>query len=208
MAVSRHTYIAPEGWRYIGFILLLAIVSQILIQYWAILIWMLFLLSLFIFRDPSRKNPAAPLAIISPVDGTVIDVATKHDLFLKREAKFISIKMPIFSIFSVRSITEGKVMNQWHHIQDNIKNANSCYAIWIQTDEQDDVVLVLRPGRWFKKIISYFITGERVGQGHRMGYILFGAVIDIYLSESSTFEVAVGTKVYAGSDILAQLVHN
>lgn len=208
MAVSRHTIIAPEGWRNIGIILVVAIIAQLLIQSWAIIIWIMLLLSLFIYRDPLRKTPPAPLAIICPVHGKIIDIATKQDSFLKREAKFIRIKMPIYSIFSVRSITEGKVMDQWHHINDKVDEIRCCYAIWIQTDEQDDVVLVLRPGRWFKQINSYFVTGERVGQGHRMGYILFGAVIDIYISDLSTIEVEKGTKVSAGTDILAQLVHN
>lgn len=208
MAVSRHSVIAPEGWPYIGFILVVAVVGQLFLHSWAIILWLLFFISLYFFRDPLRRSPAAPLAIVSPVHGTVTEVALKHDLFLKREANFIRISMPFYTIFSVRSITEGKVLKLWHQSPDHDDKSCPCYAIWIQTDEKDDVVLVLRPGRWFKRIKSYFITGERVGQGHRMGYILFGSCIDVYVSSSAIVEVKKGSKVSAGTDILTQLVHN
>jgi phosphatidylserine decarboxylase len=208
MAVSRHSIIAPEGWRYLGLILLAAVIVQIFFQFWAIFLWLLFIVTLYLFRDPHRKSPAIPLAIVSPVSGTVTDVAVKQDTFLKREANFIQLIMPFNTIFSVRSITEGKVMNLWHQVQDNGDGTCPCFAVWIQTDELDDVILVLRPGRWLKQIKSYFITGERVGQGHRMGYILFGTRVDVYVPKSSTIEVAKGSQVSAGTDILAHLVHN
>lgn len=208
MAVSRHSVIAPEGWRFIVPMLIVSIVGQFFLESWAIILWTLFFITLYIFRDPHRKSPAAPLAIVSPVHGTVTEVAVKQDTFLEREANFISIAMPFYTIFSIRSITEGKVMSQWHQNQDSGEKSCFIYAIWIQTDENDDVVLVLRPGRWLKQIKSYFITGERVGQGHRMGYILFGSDIDIYIPKSSTIKVEKGLKVSAGIDILAQLVHD
>ncbi len=208
MAVSRHSVIAPEGWRYIIPILLAALVGQFFLQLWAIFLWLLFLISLFLFRDPIRHCPAAPLAIVSPVHGTIIEVGLKHDPFLNREANFMRIEMPFYTIFSIRSITEGKVMKQWNQARNVDNNSCPCFAIWIQTDEQDDVVLVLRPGRWLHRIKSYFIIGERVGQGHRMGFVLFGSIIDVYIAKTASVELEKGTKVSAGTDILAQLVHN
>ncbi|MFV2059271.1 MAG: phosphatidylserine decarboxylase [Gammaproteobacteria bacterium] len=208
MAVSRHSVIAPEGWTYISLLLLASVVAQIFFSFWAILVWLLFFASVYLFRDPHRKSPAIPLAIVSPVSGTVTEVAVKQDSFLQREAHFIQIKMPFYTIFSVRSITEGKVMQQWHQMQEYDDKTCPCYSIWIQTDEMDDVILVLRPGRWLNQIKSYFITGERVGQGHRMGYILFGTCIDVYVPKSSTIEAVKGLKVSAGTNILAHLVHN
>ncbi|VAW91519.1 hypothetical protein MNBD_GAMMA22-2758 [hydrothermal vent metagenome] len=208
MAVSRHSLIAPEGWRYIGLLFVASIITQFFLHSWAVILWALLFFSLYFFRDPLRKSPAAPLAIVSPVHGIITQVSIKQDLYLNREANFISITMPFYTIFSVRSITEGKVMDQWQQTQDENNKTCPCFAVWIQTDELDDVVLVLRPGRWIRRITSKFITGERVGQGHRMGYILFGAVVDVFISESASIEVEKGSKVIAGTDILAQLVHN
>jgi len=207
MAVSRHSIIASEGWRYITPILVASIIAQFYFHYWAIFLWVVFLTSLYLFRDPFRRSPGAPLGIVSPVDGTIIDVAVKQDPFLKREAHFIQLLMPFYTIFSIRSITEGKVMDQWYQVLDDDKSC-PCFAVWIQTDEGDDLVIVLRPGRWFKQITSYFVTGERVGQGHRMGYVLFGTCVDVYISRTATIEVEKGDKVSAATDILAQLVHN
>ncbi len=208
MAVSRHSIIASEGWFYISLILLVSVIAQIFIHYWAIILWLLLIITVLFFRDPYRKSPADPLGIVSPVNATITEVSVKQDQFLEREANFIRMIMPFYTIFTVRSITEGKVMQQWHQMHENGDKTCPCFAVWIQTDEQDDVILVLRPGRWIKQIKSYFITGERVGQGLRMGYILFGSCIDVYVPKSSTIEVVQGKKVSGGTDILAHLVHN
>lgn len=208
MAVSRHTIIAPEGWTSLSLVVLAAVLVQFFFTVWSIPLWMLLIVLLFIFRDPHRQCPPSPLAIVSPVQGTVCDVEQVHDPYLHRSAYRIQIKMSIWSVFSVCSITEGKVQKQWHQSRTADGKQCPCYAIWIQTDEQDDVVLVLRPGRWLHRLSFHFITGERVGQGHRNGFILFGSLVDVYIAESSNVCVEKGKSVACATDILAQLVHN
>lgn len=202
MAVARHSIIAKEGQPAVLLSLLLA--GGLLLVYgpaWiaacllpAVLAWL--------YRDPTRPIPGRPLTIVSPVDGQVVSVETAPDRFLKREALHIVIRMSLTGVFSLRSITEGRVMQIWQE-----QNGHGrCLAIWIQTDERDDAVLVLRPGRWLKRLSYQLSFGVRVGQGQRFGHILFGSTIDVYLPASARSTIEAGQHVKAGCDGIAELM--
>ncbi|MGD8811861.1 MAG: phosphatidylserine decarboxylase, partial [Thioalkalispiraceae bacterium] len=74
------------------------------------------------------------------------------------------------------------------------------------TDEKDDVIVVLRPGRVFKRLSCDANIGERVGQGHRCGIIPFGSVIDVYLPVTSHINVTIGQSVTSGETVLADII--
>lgn len=156
----------------------------------------------WLYRDPHRIIPGQPLTIVSPVDGKVVLVESGHDRFLKREALHIVIKMSLTGVFSLRSVTEGRVMQIWQE-----KNGHGhCLAIWVQTDEKDDTVLVLRPGRWLRRLCYQLSYGVRVGQGQRVGHILFGSTIDVYLPASARSTIVTDQQVKAGCDGIAELM--
>lgn len=164
--------------------------------------WLLAVALLWLYRDPNRQIPSQPLCIVSPVDGVVIDREAGHDRFLQREALHIRISMSPGGVFSVRSLTEGKVMQIWQE-----QNGNGhCLAIWVQTDEQDDTVLVLRPGRVLHRLSHQLAYGDRVGHGQRIGHILFGNVVDVYLPASARSTIEPGQRVLAGCDGIAELM--
>ena len=81
------------------------------------------------------------------------------------------------------------------------------FAQWIQSDEGDDVVLIVESGLLNSRPQCYAHSGERIGQGQRCGYIRFGAPVHVLIPSSSRISVAVGDQVNAGSDIIATLVH-
>ena len=84
---------------------------------------------------------------------------------------------------------------------------NERNALWIQTDEGDDVVVVQVAGLVARRILCYVQPGERIGQGERFGFIRFGSRVDIYLPVGSKTNVALGDRVKAGRDLIAYLVH-
>ena len=181
---------------------------------WAAPLWVLAILILQFFRDPLRKIPAEPLGIVCPADGRVIAVDEVQDPYLKRPAKRISVFMNIFNVHSNRSPIEGKIMERWYN-KGKFFNAslvkaaeqNERNAIWIQTDEGDDIVSVQVAGLVARRILCYVQPGERIGQGERYGFIRYGSRVDLYLPTSSQINVALGDKVKSGRDILAFLVH-
>ena len=81
------------------------------------------------------------------------------------------------------------------------------YAQWIQSDEKDDVLLIIETSRRSSRPKCYVQSGERIGQGQRCGFIRFGSQVDVLVPVSSRVSVSVGDDVLAGSDIIATLVH-
>jgi phosphatidylserine decarboxylase len=208
MAVSRHPIVAKEGWRLIFILSLIIATLQHFVSHYAAVLWCLPLVLLWLYRDPYRALPSDPLGLLSPVNGTVI-LAEKHpDPFLGRDAFLIRISMSLTDLYSIRSVTEGKIIQQWLDPEDSDNERSLAHAIQIQTDENDDIMLVLRPGRFFKQLSCDAVIGERIGQGHRCGIIPFGSNVDLYVPLGSGIEVTVGDIVDAGMTRLATLKHH
>lgn len=215
MANGRHPLIAREGWVHVGIVVVAAAaVHYSFGHYWAIPFWLIVLFVGQFFRDPHRKVPAEPLGIICPADGKVIKVDTVEDPYLKRTAQRISIFMNVFNVHANRSPTEGKIKERWYHPGkffnasfDKASSENERNALWIQTDEKDDVVVVQVAGLLARRILCYVQPGERIGQGERYGFIRFGSRVDVYLPKNSKIQVSLGDKVTSGTDIIAMLIH-
>lgn len=215
MANSRHPILAREGW--IDIIVLVAAGSAVHYYagpYWAVPIWLVLAFVIQFFRDPQRKIPADPLGIICPADGRVVHVGEIHDPYLDRQSLRVSIFMNVFNVHSNRSPTEGAVKERWYHrgrffnaSLDKAAKENERNALWIQTDEGDDVVVVQVAGLIARRIICYKQPGDRIGQGERFGFIRYGSRVDIYLPPKTDIKVSLGDKVTAGTDVLATLRH-
>jgi len=172
----------------------------------------IFCLFLFLLRDPQRTIPSLPLAILSPVEGRVIQIDEVDDPWLSqqginRQAKRIRIKMSSLDVYSLRSPVEGKVMEQWSE-KCAAENGQRKFAFWIRTDEGDDVVTVFRLSPYAAICFRIYIqSGERLGHGQRCGFLYFGGTVDIFIPECSKLEVEPGQSITSGEDILAHLVH-
>ena len=105
-------------------------------------------------------------------------------------------------------MTEGKIIQQWLDPEEDDDDRSLAHAIQIKTDEGDDIIIVIRPGRFFKKLSCDAIIGERIGQGHRCGIIPFGSSVDVYVPPSSDIKVKVGEHVEAGISFLASLMRH
>lgn len=213
MANARYPLIAREGWTHVG----VAVGTAAAVHYWAGWSWALplWLAALFViqfFRDPPRRIPAAPRGVVAPADGRVIAVGDAHDPYLKRPARRLSIFMNVFDVHSNRIPVEGKVMERWYTkgrflnaTLDKASAQNERNALWIRTDEGDDVVTVQVAGLIARRILCYVQPGERVAQGERYGFIRFGSRVDVYLPAGSQFQVALGDRVKGASDVIALL---
>jgi phosphatidylserine decarboxylase len=199
--------IAPEGRLIVGLLVLGMVALHLVVGMYVWPLWGIILALAYLYREPHRTIPSAPLGLVSPVDGVVIAVENKFDTFLKREALIISIQMCWSGAYVLRAITEGKIMQHWLHETDSATQGHLQHAIWIQTDEQDDVVIAIHAGGRFRRMHCYAAVGERVGQGKRCGFIPFGTRIDVVLPVKARTALKPGDKVLAGSDLIGQFVH-
>ena len=68
----------------------------------------LFLLLYLLFRDPHREIPAAPLGVVSPVDGKVIAVESVEQGVLHGPAHRIRIQINSLGAYTARAPVEGR----------------------------------------------------------------------------------------------------
>ena len=81
-------------------------------------------------------------------------------------------------------------------------------ALWVRTDEDDDVVLQFmdyRLGLAPRAIVQF---GERVGQGKRCAFLRLTRYAEVHLPISTSVLVEPGQTVVAGSDLIAKLLHS
>ncbi len=203
----RHALIAPEGrWAVLGLVLLAALVWA-----WrpplALPVLVAAVLLAWLFRDPWREIPAAPLGLVSPVDGRVLEAGPAGDPFLHRPALRVVLRVAAAGPLVLRSVTEGRVQRVWVGGLPGAAPGQRGLAHWVRTDEGDDVVLAVYTPRGWPGLRSRLAAGERVGQGQRYGLVPPASRVEVWLPEHSRLQVAPGRRLCAGSHLLGRLVH-
>ncbi len=200
MAAGRYPYFSRAGWppflvcAGLGFL-----IAHYLGWLWSVPVWLCCGFIVYLFRDPEREIPSSPLAVVSPADGVVAAVDEVHDPYLDRQAILLAIQMGHSGVYSTRSPVEGKILEPRGSVQP--------HGVWLKTDEDDDLVVVMHRGPLHNLPHCHVQIGERVGQGQRCGLIKMGGRVEVYLPPNSRVRVARGSQVSAGSDVIATLVH-
>lgn len=172
--------------------------------YWLAAGLLLFLIQVLIFRDPRRRIPAVPLGVVSPVDGRIVEVGLVDKQVLQGEAQRILIRIDAFGTYTARCPVEGKIMDLNTLASDRIVDYKT-NALWVQTDEGDDVVLQFDGYRYGLAPRSIVRFGERLGQGSRCAYLRLTRFAELHLPISSRVLVSPGERVVAGRNVLAKL---
>lgn len=167
---------------------------------------MLFFVFFLIFRDPRRGIPASPLGVVSPVDGRVISVDLADKGVLHGEAHRVQIRIDSFGTYTARAPVEGKIMDMRSVNGDKVVDYRT-NALWIQSDEGDDIVLQFRGYRFGLAPQSFVRFGERVGQGQRCAYLRMTRIAELHLPIASKILVKPGEVVVAGTDLIGKVPH-
>ena len=170
-------------------------------------VWLAAALTAFLFRDPPRQVPAKPLGLVAPVDGCVVSVQEEHEPWLEREACCLRLNGDVTGSYTVRSPMEGKLLKQWYAVPNGDTGSRFVLASWIQSDEGDDIVLVVRPRLAWLRLRSDVAPGERTGQGMRFCFSPFGAQVEVWMPVNTRTEVKPGESVQSGNDIIGTLNH-
>lgn len=205
MRDRSNPFLAPEGIPFIAAAGIVVIVFWNLLGLISAIIPILVLIWLYlIFRDPMRASPAAPLGVLSPVDGVIVEVSRTNQSSIHPEAHKIIIEVNSLGTYTARCPTEGKIMDIRVSRKDG-RAASSENGLWVQTDEGDDVVLQFNGHRFNVAPLAFLGYGERVGQGQRCAYLRLTRMAEIQISADSRILVNAGQKVLAGVDVLGKL---
>ena len=171
------------------------------------------LLTLFIaffFRNPKRKIPALPDAILSPADGRIVHLGEcEEDRFLNEKTLKVSIFMSLFDVHINRAPVSGKVQERSYHpgryFAANVEKAslyNEQNALVLETEDQSKILLIQIAGFIARRIVCYAEAGDTLRKGESFGLIRFGSRIDLYLPAGVKPAVRIGQHVKGGESII------
>jgi len=156
---------------------------------------------LWFFRDPERRPPRDPAAVLSPADGRIIRVGPDR----------ISVFMNVFNVHVCRSPTAGTLAEVEPHagrflaaFKDGASEQNERVRL-VLDGPAGRVGFTLIAGLVARRIVCKVAAGQRLEAGERVGLIQFGSRVDVELPEGAEPTVARGDRVVAGETRLARL---
>jgi phosphatidylserine decarboxylase len=165
---------------------------------------------LWFFRDPERRIPTSPGAVVSPGDGKVTDVSlvTTGGTPRNRISIFLSVfdvhvnRSPIAGVIREVRYQRGKFLNAMgaHSADENEQN--------IVTVEGDGRTVIFKQiaGLIARRIVFDFKVGDHVARGERVGLIKFGSRVDVLFDPDAALQVKIGDRVKGGATVLAVLL--
>jgi len=176
---------------------------------------LLFLFTLYFFRDPDRKIPNLDNVVISPADGKVLIVKkVESNDFVKGEAWQVSVfmsplnvhvnRIPINGIVKLVRYVKGNFLVAFHDKADE-KNERSEFGI---ESKYGNVFFTQVAGFVARRIVYEINEGDTVEMGKRFGMIKFGSRVDIVVSTDWDLKVKENDKVTGGESIIIEYNKN
>jgi len=162
---------------------------------------------LWFFRDPSRRIPNEPGAVVSPADGKVTEaewLETPDGSRLR-----LSIFLNVFDVHVNRSPIEGtvKLVNYKTGLYLNAMRADSNVLneqnVVVIENENCSVQVKQIAGLLARRIVCWVKPGDTLQRGQRFGLIKFGSRVDVLMPADANLRVKSGDRVKGGSTILA-----
>ena len=169
--------------------------------------------SFWFYRDPERIPPADERLVVSPADGRVLDVTSgREEQYLGGQpATRISIFMSPLDVHVNRNPIGGAVTLVRH----TPGKFAAAFKDKASLDNERNAVVIDSGGRRFlfiqiagavaRRIVCNIAPGERVERGARMGLIMFGSRVDVWLPADVVTRVRAGDRVAAGTTVLGTI---
>src|SRR5437762_3439826 len=189
---------APEGWIFTIPIVVLAAVALLLQWYVAaILFGLLAAFLINFFRDPHRRGSDRHVDVLSPADGTVVQIKDIGDgAIWPGLTKQVSIFMSVFDVHVNRAPISGRIV----HYRYNPGRKIAAFAEKSSTENEQNLIVIedSHGGRVaFKQIAGLLARrivfdkkeGNEVVRGERIGMIKFGSRVDIFFPAGTVIHV-------------------
>jgi phosphatidylserine decarboxylase len=172
-------------------------------------------LIVWFFRDPAREVPSGAGLVVSPADGTVVEVEELgHDEFIGGPAVKIGIFLSIFNVHLNRAPVAARVIGVRYR---RGKFLNALRAESARENEQLSVrlqetaapfrryVVTQITGAIARRIVCWLKPGDELARGERFGMIKLGSRTELVLARDAALKLLVkpGDKVRAGLSVLA-----
>jgi phosphatidylserine decarboxylase len=158
---------------------------------------------MFFFRDPKIEITQGEGIILSPCNGTVMEVTEEEN------EKVVRVFLSVFSVHLQRSPVSGTVTSVTHKdgkflaawdLRAHIENEQNIIVI-----QGEDGVYTVRQvaGLLARRCVSWVKAGDVLKAGDKIGMIKFSSQVDLHLPKTAEIKVKAGDKTEAGITILA-----
>jgi phosphatidylserine decarboxylase len=208
--------ILKEGYPFIGvsgvlFLLSLLFKFSVLLQ---ILFLLIFVFMVYFFRNPERvPEDTSKGAIISPSDGTVIEICEEESPITGENSIKISIRLSLFDLHIQRAPIDGEItaIEYIHGLFLALSDEKAS-----KLNEQNRVLFENEDAKITVNQIAGFITRRivmfrglgKIGLAQRYGMITFGSQVDVYLPKNTKIKVSEFQKLKVGETLIGYLNEN
>jgi len=169
-----------------------------------ILLFIFAFFCLYFFRDPKIEITRGKGIILSPCNGTVMEIAEEG------EEKVIRVFLSIFSVHLQRSPVDGVVTNVAH-------KDGKFFAAWnprAQTENEQNIITIRSEEKIYivrqiagllaRRCVSWVKSGDNLHAGEKIGMIKFSSQVDLHLPKTAEISVKPGDKTKAGITVMAK----
>jgi phosphatidylserine decarboxylase len=163
------------------------------------------LFCIFFFRDPKIVITQGQGIILSPCNGTVMEVTEEGD------EKVIRVFLSVFSVHLQRSPVSGTVTSVVH-------KGGKFLAAWdprAHVENEQNIITIQGEGAVYtvrqiagllaRRCVSWVKPGDVLNAGDKIGMIKFSSQVDLHLPKSADVIIKPRDKTQAGVTILANV---
>ena len=167
------------------------------------------------FRNPNRVPPDDGDAVLSPADGTVVEIREiEHDEYIEGPAVLIGIFLSLFNVHVNRSPRPARVIGLSYR-RGKFLNAgrpeasqeNEQLAVRLEETGGSERPLIVRQitGLVARRIVCWLKPGDTLSAGEVFGMIKLGSRTELVLPREEGLELSVelGQVVRAGTSVMA-----
>lgn len=205
---------APEGWWFIiPFVILAA--AALLVQ-WTVAAILFGAIAAFLinfFRDPPRSGSQRHIDVLSPADGTVVQIKDVPDGSVwPGLTRQVSIFMSVFDVHVNRAPISGKIVHYRYNpgkklaaMVEKSSSENEQNLIVVTDSRGHTVAFKQIAGLLARRIVFDKKEGDEISRGDRVGMIKFGSRVDIFFPPEAKILVRLKDKVKVALTVIAEI---
>jgi len=177
---------------------------------------LLFLFSLYFFRDPQRKTPEGKNILISPADGKIISIKDNilHPVS-KEPSKMVSIFLSLLDAHINRIPIDGKISLIEYHkgkflaaFNPKASELNEKYVFDINS-KYGSIRVQQIAGIIARRLVCNLQLNDMVKAGERFGLMKFSSRIDLIIPKKHfKLNTKIGEKVRGGETVIGEFINN